>query len=82
MTAQDLLDRIRAEDGRILRTQAEGVFVLTRNEGLYQWLLRLGGARFSGGSYLLARDGPREYDCYIHRIPVAGGESIWQAAGR
>ena len=82
MTARELLTLIREKDGRVFRTQSEGVFVLTRSRELYEWLLRLGASKFSGGAYLRCSDGPVEYDCYIHRIPVTGGESVWGAAGR
>ena len=82
LTANTLLRRIHQAGGRIFRMREICVFCLTTDEQLAKWLLELGGYAFArGGSYL--RDsvtGKREWDIYIHTIPVSGAKTIWEAA--
>ena len=86
MTAAELVERIRAEGGRVLRMRvAPGVFVLTDNEQLARWLHARGGTTFSNrtqmnGSYKRARDGKDEWDVWIHSIPVLGEQTAWEVA--
>ena len=92
-TAQELLDKIRMRDGRVFRMREICVFVLTGNEHTAEWLMELGGRSYLPrglapswetplGAYRRERDAKPEWDIYIHTIPVAEGESIWEAAGR
>lgn len=89
LTARELIERIRAEGGRVLRMKQEpSVFVLTGNAKLAEWLYERGGTSWTtrganvNGSYLRAREGIEEWDTWIHTIPVLGEETIWGAAGR
>ena len=59
------------------------VFVLTDNKELAEWLLRIGGKRYHApglgdqDGYLRAKGGTREWDVYIHTIPVKDEVDIW-----
>ena len=91
--ASDLVARIKDNGGRIHRMgDGASVFVLTGNKELADWLLRIGGKRYHApglgdqDGYLRARDGVREWDIYIHTIPVkddpdiGASRAIWAAA--
>lgn len=85
--AAALLAEIRERGGRVYRMMGGGrVFCLTSSAELAAWLLDLGGRGYttagltsSEGGYPRARDGAREWDVYIHTIPVEG--DLWEAAG-
>lgn len=101
-TAAQLLKAIRDDGGRVHRQMAPNrVFVLTTEPKLAARLLRLGGsshipvgmpdgAMDDMGGYLPARDSAkREYDIWIHTIPVVDedgldvgerGLAIWRAS--
>ena len=92
-TAERLLETIRSKGGRVHRMPAGNVFVLTTDRELADWLIHLGGKPHTApgldnpeNGYLRAREGPREWDIYIHTIPVSdphdiGRSPIWKAAG-
>jgi len=91
MTARQLLGRIRKAHGRVFRMRMASVFVLTSDEQLALWLIKLGGKRYTpinadpttpAGSYRRAPDGGIEWDIYIHMIPVIGDTTIWEAAAK
>lgn len=89
MTAAELVERIRAEGGRVLRMrQPPSVFVLTGDEKLADWLYEHGATAWTtrglgtNGSYSRARGGTREWDLWIHPVPVLGDQSIWEVAAR
>jgi hypothetical protein len=91
MTARQLLNRIRRMGGRIYRMQLVAVFVLTTDEELAVWLIKLGGKRYvpssadpttPAGAYRRAEGGALEWDVYIHTIPVLGETTIHEAAAR
>jgi hypothetical protein len=92
-SADELLDRIEAEDGRVFRMREAAVFVLTSNPALAQWLISIGGSPYLPrnmyptddavrGAYRDAKDGPLKWDIYVHRIEVTGEEGVWEAARR
>jgi len=90
-TARQLLNRIRRGGGRIYRMRMASVFVLTTNEQMALWLIKLGGKRYTpinadpstpAGSYKRTPDGQIEWDVYIHMIPVFGDTTIWEAAAK
>jgi hypothetical protein len=83
LTADALVQKIRADGGRIFQSGSRS-FVLTTNEGLADWLIRVGGKPYeqSEGYYLRARGGLKEWDIYIDGIPVAGLENVREAACR
>jgi hypothetical protein len=88
MTAEALVERIRAKGGRIHCMPSRMVFVLTSNVELRDGLISLGGRFHSGkglaGShgYKRAREGDAlEWDIWIHQIPVEGDTDIYTAAG-
>ena len=83
--AAELLAEIRDRGGRVYRMR-DGicVFCLTNSPEVAAWLLDLGGRGYttaglvaSESGYLRARNGKREWDVYIHTIPVEG--SLWEA---
>ena len=89
-TARQLLAQIRRKGGRVFRFPATLVFVLTTDVTLAERLIEMGGYAFvpkgatpddARGGYLRARGGTREWDIYIHTIPVRGDLSLHQAAG-
>lgn len=91
MTARQLLARIRRAGGRVYRFRMVGVFVLTDDEQLALWLIKLGGKRYvpvnsdpttPAGAYRRAPGGRIEWDIYIHAIPVRGEKTIWEAAAK
>lgn len=88
-TARQLLAQIRRKGGRVFRFPQTLVFVLTTDAAVAEWLLALGGRAFvlkgsepqnARGGYLRARGGKREWDIYIHTIPVRGELSLHEAA--
>jgi muconolactone delta-isomerase len=92
LTARQLLRRIRRKGGRVYRMREYGVFVLTDSPDLASWLMKLGARAYSPqnatpmpnvplGSYRRAPGGKIEWDLYIHAIPVAGEQTVWEAAG-
>jgi len=92
MTAAELLAEMRARDARVYRMRAHAVFAITKNAETAKWLLSLGGRTYTPrhaegsydlplGGYRRAKDGPSEWDIYVHIIPVAGDETLWEAAG-
>jgi hypothetical protein len=89
-TARQLLAHIRRKGGRIFRFPQTLVFALTTDAKLAEWLIEMGGRAFvpkgaqpgdAQGGYLRARGGTREWDIYIHTIPVRGDLSVHEAAG-
>lgn len=90
-TAAEFLDRIKAMDGKVFRMREHHVFVITQNPELAEWLLGLKGLPyrpvgakpswdFPLGAYRRSREGPPEWDIYVHMLPVSGEETIWEAA--
>ena len=85
LTAEQLLARIKERGGRPYPMRSGDVFVLTDNQEVADWLLDLGGHPYKAsgmsmgmeGGYLRARDGKREWDVWIHTIPVTG-PSVWE----
>ncbi len=94
LTAEQLLRQLRARGARIFRMREVAVFTITSDVEVARWLQELGAVpyqpqgtehAFGGGplgAYRRARDGRVEWDFYIHRIPVEGEESVWEAAGK
>jgi len=91
-TAAELLAEIRAREGRIFRMREHHVFVITNNPDTAQWLLGMGGLPYRPvgqnpswdyplGAYRRSREGPPEWDIYVHIVPVSGPQTIWEAAG-
>jgi hypothetical protein len=89
VTARQLIREIRRQDGRVFRMREVGVFVVTKNKELAQWLILLGGKpylpkhmtpAYEYGSYRDAPGGPLKWDIYIHSISVRGEQSVWEAA--
>jgi hypothetical protein len=86
--AAELLAEIQSRGGRVFRTIAPGrVFCLTNSAETAAWLLDLGARGYSApglanseNGYLRARNGVREWDLYIHTIPVEG--DLWEACER
>jgi hypothetical protein len=92
-TAEEFLAEVREREGRVYRMREHHVFCLTTNPETANWLLRKGGRTYLPrtanrsfdsplGAYRRAPEGPPEWDICIHTIPVAGEETIWEAAGR
>ena len=90
LSARELLQAAQRRGGRIFRMREHHVICITRNQETASWLESLGGlpyrpfgiaASAEFGGYRRAKDGPVEWDIYIQMIPVAGDETIWQAAG-
>jgi hypothetical protein len=93
LTADELLEEIAGRGGRIFRMREYCVFVLTTSEELALWLVTLGGKPFIPAghqipnatkpvnAYRRAQD-VWEWDIYIHTIPIAGDETVHQAARR
>jgi len=88
MTAAELVERIRSQDGRVLRMKVPpATFCLTTNAALAAWLFDRGATCFSArglkldGSYRRA-EGIREFDVWIHPIQVLGEQTVWEVAGR
>jgi hypothetical protein len=93
-TARDLLREIHRRGGRVNRMRQHAVFCLTTDPKLAEWLLDMGGKAYTppgigdalsvDGGY--RRDGRsqgvREWDIYIHAIPVKGEETVWEVAKR
>jgi len=92
LTARELLREIHRRGGRVYRMPITAVFCLTTDPELAGWLIELGGSPYAprgygmhpnhDGSYF--RDGRtrkvKEWDIYIHRIPVKGDETVHDAA--
>ena len=89
MTAEKLVERIRAKGGRLICLPSRMVFCLTTDETLREGLIKLGGRYHSSsagdggpGGYKPARDSDKlEWDIWIHQIPVEGEQTIYEAAG-
>jgi hypothetical protein len=89
MTAKRLIERIKARGGRVFCMDSRMVFCLTTDEALRDGLVELGGRYHSNpstkqggpGGYMRAREGPLEWDIWIHMIPVDGETTIYEAAG-
>jgi len=85
LTAEELVTRLRGGGARVHRTVASpGVFVLTTDPALVQWL-RANGAREKGsyernpwGAKHLGEELVVEHDYWIHNMTVEG--SLWEAA--
>jgi|SRR5215471_14928779 len=86
-TARGLLREIQRRDGRVYRLPLNSVFVLTSDAEVAEWLKGLGARSFTpagadvgvDGGYWRA-PGVREWDLYIHTIPVRGEQTIHEAA--
>lgn len=90
-TARELLREIQRRGGRVYRFHHLAVFALTNDPAVAEWLVELGARRYvppglgvgaDGGYWRSKDDGIREWDLYVHTIPVRGEESVWEAAGR
>lgn len=92
-TASEFVAEIKQRGGRVLRMREHHVFVITNEPETAGWLLGLGGLPYRPahgqpswdvpfGAYRRAREGPPEWDIYVHMIPVAGEQTIWEAAGK
>lgn len=88
MTAEALIERIKARKGRVYCMPSRMVFVLTDDTELRDGLIKLGGRFHSGpglagsSGYKRSREGDAiEWDIWIHQIPVEGDTSIYEAAG-
>jgi len=88
-SARELLREIQKRGGRIFRMPLVSVFCLTNDESLAAWLRDLGGHSFTpagmdvgadGGYWRDRPNGLREWDIYIHTIPVRGETTIHEAA--
>jgi len=90
-TAERLLREIQGRGGRVFRMTLNAVFCLTNDVEVAEWLVGLGGKTYTppaqggvqtlDGGYWRSK-GVREWDIYIHAIPVKGTESVWEAAKR
>jgi hypothetical protein len=89
VSARQLLREVRRRGGHVFRMREIGVFVITEDKELAEYLIRLGGKpylprhmtpSFELGSYRDAPGGTLKWDIYIHSIPVRGAESVWEAA--
>jgi hypothetical protein len=89
LTAEELLDEIAGEGGRVFRMQVPPrVFVLTQSTDLVRRLERLGGRMFRPAHFVPSKDAPMgayrrtpetwEWDMEIGWIPVEG--NLWEAA--
>jgi len=88
MTAEALIERIKARKGRVYCMPSRMVFCLTQDVELRDGLIKLGGRYHSGvglagsAGYKRAREGDAlEWDIWIHQIPVEGDTTIYEAAG-
>ena len=85
MTAEALIERIKARGGRVHCMPSRMVFCLTADEVLRDGLIELGG-RYHAASGVGGEHGYRmgerlEWDIWIHQIPVEGPTTIYEAAG-
>jgi len=88
-TARALLREIQRRGGRIYRLPLNSVFVLTTDPELAEWLRDLGARSFTPAGMDVGVDGGywraagiREWDFYVHTIPVRGEQTIHEAAKR
>lgn len=88
MTAEKLIERIKARGGRVFTLPSRMVFCLTTDPVLRDGLAELGARYHSSsagdggpGGYPQARGGPLEWDLWIHTIPVEGEQTVYEAAG-
>lgn len=88
-TARELLREIQRRGGRVYRSMHTTVFCLTNDPEVAQWLLDLGGKAYRPQGFAAGPDGGyqrapglREWDIYVHTIPVKGDETVHHAAGR
>jgi hypothetical protein len=88
VTAEALVERIKARKGRVYCMPSRMVFVLTSDPELRDGLIALGGRFHSGrglagsAGYKRSREGDAiEWDIWIHQIPVEGDTDIYTAAG-
>src|SRR5262245_4026724 len=87
MTAEKLVERIRARGGRLFCLPSRMVFCLTTDETLRDGLAELGGRFHStsagqGGPGGCDRGGKLEWDIWCHMIPVDGEETLYEAIRR
>ena len=91
--AAELLAEIRERGGRVYRMRApDRVFCLTSDPKLAAELLNRGARPYTTvgigqaaeQGYRRSRDddGVREWDVWVHTIPVAEGTTLWEAAAR
>lgn len=91
-TAEQLLAEMRERGARVYRMREHAVFALTKDPECARWLLGLGARPYTPrhsegsfdlpvGGYRRAKDGPTEWDLYVHIIPVSGEQTLWQACG-
>ena len=85
MTAERLIERIKARGGRVHCMPSRMVFCLTDDTELRDGLIALGG-RFHSTADIKGEKGYKrgdhlEWDIWIHQIPVEGPTTIYEAAG-
>lgn len=93
-SAEDFLRELRGRGARIFRMRIPPqVFCLTQDPEVARWLHEVGASSYlprsaehalggPAGAYQRARGGAIEWDFWVHLVPVAGEETIWEAAGR
>jgi hypothetical protein len=88
LRAVELIEHTREHGGRVHRFGG-GVFVLTSEPKLVEWLTKLGAKPLTApgltnveGGYLRAPDGKREWDLNLSTIPLLDEEpeALWEAA--
>lgn len=91
-TAAEIVERIRVCGGSVHRMmEPPRVFCLTQDQGVVDWLMRLGarthvpvhyraGEETPKGAYKRDRGGPWEWDIWLHALPVQDEETMWEAA--
>lgn len=92
MTAEKLIERIKARGGRVYcMNESRMVFCLTTDPELRDGLIKLGGRYYSPPNFNLGESGGYkrgrepgdkiEWDIWCHMIPVDGETTIYEAAG-
>jgi hypothetical protein len=85
VTAEALVERIKARGGRVHCMPSRMVFCLTDDPVLRDGLIELGGRYHSTvdikGEQGYQRGDHPEWDIWIHTIPVEGAVTIYEAAG-
>jgi hypothetical protein len=88
LRAVELIEHTREHGGRVHRF-GSGVFALTNDPKLVEWLVGHGAKPFTApgvtkldGGYLRASDGSREWDLNLSTIPLLDEEpeALWEAA--